>query len=56
MPKLSGFDVLAYIRQRPDLKDLPVIVFTASELPEDIAKTRSMGALHYFTKTQNGYP
>ena len=32
MPKLSGFDVLAYIRQRPDLKDLPVIVFTASTL------------------------
>jgi CheY-like chemotaxis protein len=56
MPRLSGFDVLAYIRGRPDLKDIPVIVFTASELAEDIAKARSMGALDYFVKTTEWLP
>ena len=56
MPKLSGFDVLAYIRERPDLKDLPVIVFTASALVEDIAKARSMGAIDYFVKTSEWGP
>jgi CheY-like chemotaxis protein len=51
MPKLDGFDVLAYIQTKPELKGLPVIVLSASELPADIAKAQRMGAKDYFPKT-----
>ena len=56
MPKLSGFDVLAFIRGKPEFKDLPVIVLTASELPEDIAKAKSMDCGDYFVKTSEWTP
>src|SRR5580765_924353 len=36
LPTISGLDVLAWIRKQPDLKRLPVIMFTSSLLPEDI--------------------
>ena len=50
MPKLDGFDVLAFVRERPELKDLPIIVLTASELPQDRAKACRMGVKDYLVK------
>jgi CheY-like chemotaxis protein len=51
MPTMGGFDVLAFMRGKPEFKDLPVIVLTASELPEDVAKVKSMDCGDYFVKT-----
>src|ERR1051326_8457508 len=38
LPSISGFDVLAWIRQQPLLKRLPVIMLTSSLLPSDVNK------------------
>src|SRR5436190_10565441 len=50
LPRLSGFDVLAWIRQQPPLKRLPVIMFTSSLLPGDINKAYELGVNSYLTK------
>jgi len=39
LPDMSGFDVLERLRERPDLSDLPVVVFTGKVLsPEEDAR------------------
>jgi len=35
LPDISGFDLLERIRQRPELKELPIVVFTGKDLSED---------------------
>src|SRR5882724_9143224 len=36
MPRATGFEILKWIRNRPDCKELPVVVLSGSELQEDI--------------------
>jgi CheY-like chemotaxis protein len=50
MPRLNGFDVLAWWSARPDLCDLPVVVLSSSSHPSDMAKAREMGAREYIVK------
>jgi CheY-like chemotaxis protein len=50
LPSMSGLEVLAWIRQQPHLKRLPVIMFTSSLLPGDVNKAYDLGANSYLTK------
>jgi CheY-like chemotaxis protein len=50
LPNLSGFDVLAWIRNQPALKRIPVIMLTSSLLPEDIDRAYELGANSYLIK------
>ncbi|SPE59122.1 Response regulator receiver protein (modular protein) [Verrucomicrobia bacterium] len=50
MPRMGGFEVLAWLGNRPDLQLLPVVVLSSSSLPEDIAKARELGARDYKVK------
>ncbi|MCX5816495.1 MAG: response regulator [Proteobacteria bacterium] len=50
MPRKSGHEVLAWMREQPGLKDLPVVVLTASQEPADIEKAYSLGAQSYLLK------
>jgi CheY-like chemotaxis protein len=50
MPRVSGFDVLAWLTTRPDLKDLPVLVLSSSSLDSDMHQARAMGARDYLVK------
>ncbi len=50
LPSLSGHDVLAWIRQQPQLKRLPVLMLTSSLLPEDINRAYELGANSYLIK------
>lgn len=50
MPFVSGFDVLAWIRSQPSLKDLPVIVLTSSAEERDRQRATELGAMAYFIK------
>src|ERR1041384_3501022 len=43
MPKMNGFDVLAWLKGRPDMGTLPVIVFSSSSVEEDEAMSLRMG-------------
>ncbi|SPE56564.1 Response regulator receiver protein (fragment) [Verrucomicrobia bacterium] len=47
---MGGFEVLAWLRTRPDLDQLPVVVLSCSPLLEDIAKAQELGATDYKVK------
>jgi len=50
MPLMSGFDVLRWIRERPGLKSLPVIVLTSSVQDADARTAYDAGANSYLVK------
>lgn len=52
LPLLTGFEVLAWLMTRPDLKDLPVVVLTDWNFVEDANRAFRLGAHSYFVKTQ----
>ena len=50
MPKMNGFEVLQEVKRDEFLRGIPVVMFTTSELEEDIAKAYEYGASTFFTK------
>src|SRR5690349_22917267 len=50
MPKLSGLDVLRWIRSHPHLKALRVIVLTSSEDIYDVNRAYELGANSFLVK------
>jgi CheY-like chemotaxis protein len=50
LPKKDGREVLAEIKQDPDLRRIPVVVLTTSEAEQDILKTYNLHANCYITK------
>lgn len=50
MPRMDGFDVLAWLSERPQFKNLPVVVLSSSSHESDIEKAREMGAWDYQIK------
>jgi CheY-like chemotaxis protein len=53
MPRMSGFEVLSWIRQQPGLKRLVVIVLTHSSESPDIDRAHDLGANSYLVKPSN---
>jgi len=50
LPRKSGLDVLAWIKEQPSLHRLPVVVLTATEDEGAIRKAFALGANHYIAK------
>lgn len=50
MPKVDGFDVLAWLRTKSELKSLPVVVLSSSSREDDMERARQMGANDYRVK------
>jgi two-component system phosphate regulon response regulator PhoB len=50
MPEIPGLEVLQSIRLDSRLRDIPVIMISAKNLPADIARGREAGAAFYLTK------
>jgi CheY-like chemotaxis protein len=50
MPRKSGFEVLEWMRERPLLRDFPVIVLTSSNAEKDIQRAENLGAMLYLVK------
>src|SRR5437899_4792681 len=53
LPKLSGFEVIAWLRDQPQLAHLIVVVLTASDHVSDVSKARELGANSYLVKPGN---
>jgi CheY-like chemotaxis protein len=50
MPKVDGFEVLAWIRAQPTLKSIPVLVLTSSQQLKDVNRAYEMGANSFLVK------
>jgi CheY-like chemotaxis protein len=50
MPRVSGFDVLDFVRAQPGLKQLPIVIFSSSDDPKDIRRAYDAGANSYLCK------
>lgn len=52
MPKMHGLDLLAKIKENPDLKKIPVILLTNLGKEEDIKRGLELGAVTYLVKSE----
>lgn len=50
MPRKNGFEVLAWLKQQPGLKRLPVVVLTSSKEDPDVNRAYELGANTYLVK------
>ena len=50
MPVMDGHEMLERLKNRPDLKDIPVIMLTAYSDAKDVAKAADLGIVDYITK------
>jgi sigma-B regulation protein RsbU (phosphoserine phosphatase) len=53
MPKVDGYQVLAWIKQQPSLRDLPVIMISALTEMNSVVRCIELGALDYLLKPFN---
>jgi len=50
MPRMNGFEVLAWIQARPEFSHIPVVVLSGSNVEADVARAKRLGAQDYLTK------
>lgn len=50
LPRKDGFEVLKWIRSRPELSSLPIVIMSSSNRPLDMENARSLGADFYCEK------
>ncbi|NMG21341.1 response regulator [Brasilonema bromeliae] len=53
MPHMSGFELLAWVKQHPQLKNLPVVLMSTYDDPKHLIQAASLGAYSYFIKTSS---
>lgn len=50
MPRMGGLQFLKEIKKIDKLKNIPVIIYTTSSNPMDVARTKESGAVSFITK------
>jgi CheY-like chemotaxis protein len=50
MPKMDGFEFLAWLRSDPNLKIIPTVVYSSSDNPADVRKAYELGANSFLHK------
>jgi CheY-like chemotaxis protein len=53
MPKMNGFEVLKELKNKPETRDIPVIMLTMLGSDDDIKKGLKLGANDYIVKSQH---
>lgn len=53
MPRIDGFEFLAWLRREHELKIIPVVVFSSSNLADDVKRAYDLGANSYVVKLQD---
>ena len=54
LPRVSGFQVLKWIRLQLEFRHLPVVIFSSSPRPEDKSQAKELGADDYMEKPDSG--
>jgi DNA-binding response OmpR family regulator len=52
MPKMSGMDVLAKMKEEGNLKKIPVIIISNSGQPVELDRAKKLGAIDWLVKTE----
>jgi len=50
MPRMGGLQFLKEIKKTNKLENIPVIIYTTSSNPIDVARTKELGAVSFITK------
>jgi CheY-like chemotaxis protein len=50
MPRIDGFEVLAWLKKQTDFSQNPVVILSSSNLQEDVQKAYALGANWYIQK------
>lgn len=50
MPRMSGFELLSWIREHPEFRVIPTIIMTSSRQDIDVQKAYNLGANTYMIK------
>lgn len=53
MPKKNGHEVLAEMKDNPELEEIPVVVLTVSQAEEDIVRALGLKMNYYLNKPVN---
>jgi CheY-like chemotaxis protein len=53
LPLISGFEVLKWLRQQPEFRDVSVVVFSSSTREEDKVRAKELGADEYVEKPKS---
>lgn len=53
MPKVSGYEVCKVLRDNPETQDLPILVQSAAETPEERTEVFTLGATDFVSKPIN---
>ena len=53
LPKRDGLAVLAAMKAGPELRRVPVVIFSTSQLRKDVVRSYEMGANCYVNKPGN---
>lgn len=50
MPDINGLELISYLRNNPNYKDIPVFIISTEGSAKDIEKGRQLGANEYIVK------
>ncbi len=50
LPGIDGFDIIKWVRNQPELRDLRIVVLSSSNEPSDISRAHELGANAYHVK------
>ena len=53
MPRIDGFEFLAWLRREEELRMIPVVVLSSSNLPHDVRRAYELGANSFIVKLQD---
>ncbi len=53
LPKMTGFGVLQKINSNPELRDIPVIVFSNNSNSDDMARAKQFGVKKFLLKASS---
>ncbi|MBA3710598.1 MAG: response regulator [Planctomycetes bacterium] len=53
MPRMNGFEVLAFMKQQALLANIPVVMLSSSRRPADTARALELGAKDYLVKPES---
>lgn len=53
MPRMTGLEVLEWLKKNPQFQVIPTLVLTSSRLEQDISRAYQLGANSYMVKPSN---